>query len=170
MALPTPTAAPVVAGEIPQGVISYIWFPTCADIAAATTAELSAGTDYRAQVAAVQGFAPSGATVDQPNASSRIVPNVPGLVTLGDGTFTFNLSKTGTGDVRTVFSDGVDGTAPTSGYWAICYEGIVTGGTMRVYQATVIKTEASSALDAVQTLDVQFALQAASKFYAVPSA
>ena len=170
MALPTPTSAPAVAGHLPVGTISYVWMSTVANINAPTSAEMSAGTDYRFQIAAIQGFAPQGNTVDQPNAGSRITPNVPGLVTLGDGTLTFNLSKTGTGDVRSVFNDGVDGTAPTTGYLAVCYEGITTGGQMRVFQATVIKTEASSALDAVQTLDVQFALQAATKFIAVPTA
>lgn len=170
MALPSPTAKPIVAGEIPQGRQKYIFVTTVANIAAPTSAELTAGTEWSNQIMSVDGFAPSGATIDQPNAGSRQVPNIPGLVTLGDGTITFNLSKTGTGDARSQFNDGTDGvTTQTAGYWYFLYEGITTGGQMRGYQCTVIKSEASSALDAPKTLAVQFALQNATGFIAVPT-
>lgn len=169
MALPSPTVAALVAGRIPQGTQAYVFFPTCANINSPTSAELTAGTNYANQIASVDGFEPSGAVIDQPNAGSTTVPNVPGLVTLGDGTVTFNLSKTGTGDVRTVFNDNVNGNTPTAGYWAFIYEGIVTGAKMRVFQVTVTKVAPSMQLDAPLTMAVQFALQAASPIIAVPT-
>lgn len=171
MALPSPTVAAVVAGAIPQGRQSYLWVPTIATITAPSSAELTAGTDYKNQINAVDGFAPSGATVDFPNAGSRQIPNIPSTFALGDGTVTFNLSKTGTGDARAVFNDGTDGVStPTTGYWVFIYEGIVTGAKMRVFWSTVTSAVPSSGIDTPLIMPVMFSLQAATGFIAVPTA
>jgi hypothetical protein len=171
MALPSPTVAPAVPGAIPQGRQSYLWVPTIANIASPTSVELTAGTDYKNQINAVDGFAPAGSTVDFPNAGSRQVPNVPGTFSLGEGTVTFNLNKTaGASDSRTVFNDGTDGvSAATSGYWCFIYEGIVTSAKMRVFSCTVASAVPSTALDAPLTMPVVFAIQGATGFIAVPT-
>lgn len=171
MALPSPTVAPVLLGEILQGKISAIWVPTVASITAPTSAEIGAGTDYKNQIAGIDGFVPSGSVVDFPNAGTRQVANVPGLTTLGEGTVTFNLSKViATTDARAVFNDGADGTTPTSGYWYFLPEGIVTGAKMRGFAATVMSTGPSTALEAVKTIAVSFSLQLATGFITVPTA
>lgn len=170
MALPTPTVAAAVSGAIPQGRQAYLWVPTIASISAPTSAELSAGTDFKNQIAGVTGFAPAGSTVDLPNAGSRLIPNVPGTFALGTGGITFNLAKVaGVTDARSTFNDGTDGvSAQTAGYWCFIYEGIVTSAKMRVFAATVTSAVPSTALDAPLTLDVEFALQAATGFITVP--
>jgi hypothetical protein len=58
MALPAPTLAPIVYGEILQGKISAIWVPTVASITAPTVSELSAGTDYKNQISGWTGSRP----------------------------------------------------------------------------------------------------------------
>lgn len=171
MALPSPTIAGAIAGKIPQGSVSYLYVPTIANPSAPTSAELAAGTDYKKQIASVDGFAPTGSTVDQPNAGSRQIPNVPGTFSLGDGTIMFNLNKSGTGDARSVFNDGTDGVSTqSSGYWVFCYEGIVTGGTCRVFTATCTSSVPSTTLDSVFQLTTTWALQGASGIIAVPTA
>lgn len=171
MALPTPTVAPVAAGKIPQGSVSYLFVTTVANPAAPTAAELTAGTDYKNQIASVQGFAPQGSTLDMPNAGSRQIPNVPATFSLGDGTIVFNLNKSGTGDARSVFNDGTDGTSTqTSGYWYICYEGLTTGGTMRGFTATCTSSVPTTDIAAAFQLTTMWALQGATGIIPVPSA
>jgi hypothetical protein len=170
MALPTPTVAPVVAGRIPQGTQSYLFVPTVSAIAAPTLSELTAGTDYKNQIASVTGFAPQGSTVDQPNAGSRQIPNIPATFALGDGTIVFNLSKTGTADARTIFNDGTDGVSTqTSGYWYFVYEGLVTSAKMRGFQCTVTSAVPSTDIAAPLTLTVMFSLQNATGIISMPT-
>lgn len=171
MALPTPTVAPTVPGAIPQGRQSYLWVPTIAVIGVPTSAELTAGTDFKNQIAGdPAGFAPQGSTVDYPNAGSRLIGNIPGTFSLGTGTMMFNLSKTAGGtDARATFNDGTDGVSTqTTGYWCFIYEGIVTNAKMRVFASTVTSAVPSTALDAPLTMTVEFALQAATGFITVP--
>jgi hypothetical protein len=170
MALPTPTIAPVVAGAIPQGRTSYLFVPTVGNLAAPTVAELTAGTDYKNQIASVTGFAPQGSTIDQPNAGSRQIPNIPGPFSLGDGTVVFNLSKTGTADARTVFNDGTDGVSTqTAGYWYFLYEGLVTSGKMRGFQCTVTSAVPSTDIATAFIMTVMFSLQNATGIISVPN-
>lgn len=173
MALPTPTVAPVITnGSIPQGHTSYLYLPAVANlVTGAVLAELTAGTDYKGQIASVDGFAPQGSVVDFPNASNRVIGNIPGTFSLGTGTTVFNLTKTGTGDARGVFVDGTDGvTSPSSGVWAFFYDGLVTGGKYRLFAATVTSANPSTDLAAPLTLSVMWALQAASGFLTMPTA
>lgn len=171
MALPTPTVAPVVLGQILQGVGSAIFVPTVASISAPTSVELTAGTEYKNQIAAIDGFAPAGSTVDVPNMGTRQTPNTPGLVTLGTGTVTFNLSRViATVDARTSMNDGTDGTQPTTGFWYFTPNGIVTGAKTRGFAVTVISAVPSMALDAVQTMAVEYAIQQVSGFITMPIA
>ena len=171
MALPTPTIAAAAVGKVPQGTVAYLWVPTIANINAPTSAELSAGTDYKKQIASVAGFSPTGSTVDQPNAGSRLIPNVPGPFSLGDGTLEFNLNKSGTGDARSVFNDGTDGVSTqSSGNWVFCYEGITTGGTMRVFVATCTSSIPTTDLATPFMLTTTWALQACSGIIPVPTA
>lgn len=171
MALPSPTVAPVIIGTILQGTTRVIWVPTVSSLAAPTSAEIAAGTDYTNQIASVAGFAPSGSTVDQSNIGSRQIPNVPGTFSLGDGTLVFNLSKTaGTADARSVFNDGTDGSSsPTAGNIYMAYEGLVTSGKMRGFACTVTSSVIGEDFTAPKILTVMFGLQNATGFITVPS-
>lgn len=171
MALPTPTVAPVVQGEILQGKVAVLFVPTVASISSPSSAELTAGTDFKNQINGIDGFAPEGSTVDFPNAGSRAIPNVPGTFSLGTGTLMFNLSKnTATTDARTTFNDGTDGVSTqTTGYIYILPEGITTGAKMRGFAVTVTSAVPSTELDAPKTMTVTYALQAATGFITVPT-
>lgn len=172
MALPSPTVAPVLSGEILQGKLSALWVPTVTTITAPTSAELSAGTEYKNQIAGLDGFAPSGSVVDFPNAGSRAIPNIPGTFSLGEGTITFNLSKViATTDARATFNDGTDGvSAQTTGYWYFIPEGIALNAKMRGFACTVSSAVPSTALDAPKTMPVVFSIQQATGFIACPNA
>jgi hypothetical protein len=171
MALPSPTVAPIVYGEILQGKVSAIFVPTVSNILVPTSAEMTAGTDYKNQISGMDGFSPETGTVDFPNAGSRSVPNIPGLVTLGTGTLTFNLSKiTATTDARTTFNDGTDGVSTqTSGVWYFLPEGIVTSSKMRGYACTLSSSVPSMALDAPKTLTTTWAIQQVTGWLTVPT-
>jgi len=173
MALPTPTVAPILLGEILQGVGVFIWVAAApaGGIASPTSAELTAGTDYKNQISGIDGFVPQGSVVDFPNAGSRQVPNVSGITTLGSGTITFNLSRVvATSDARAVFNDGADGTTPTSGYWYFLPNGIQTSAKMRGFAVTVSSTAPSTDLTAPKTMAVEFSIQQATGFITVPAA
>lgn len=157
MALPTPTALSAVSGYIPTGTRRYLFVGTIANVSAPTSAELTAGTDLTAQVADTSGFSGTGNTVDAPNALSRWTPKVQGLISADDSSMTFNMSKTSS-DARTLFNDGSDGSAPTTGYVVICYEGIVSGGKCRVFPVQVSSVAASSGIGDIATLVVNFAI------------
>lgn len=173
MAVPTPTVAPaIVKGRTRRGTGRWIWIPTVASFSTgATLAEFSAGTDYTNQINALDGFAPSPSTAAFGNAGSLIIPTIPSTTDLGSGTITFNLSDDpSVSDARADFNDGLDGTTPTSGFWADAPNGIVTSATYKLYAAAVQSAPLSTDLDNALTLPVVFALSAVSGFLTIPTA
>jgi hypothetical protein len=153
--------------------MSAVWVSTIATYTAPSTAEITAGTDYKNQIASMDGFAPASTTVDQPNLGNRVSPNIPGVITLGEGTVVFNLAKAaGTTDARTTFVDGTDGvTSATAGFWVFSYEGIVASGKCRVFPATVSSATPTSDIANPFMLTVTFALTLPpSGFIALPTA
>jgi hypothetical protein len=172
MAVPTPTIAPVILdGITPQGHQSYIFCPTVADINNPTAAEITAGTDYKRQIASIDGFAPEGSTVDFPNAGQLTTPNIPGPYSMGTGTVTFNLSKSGS-DARSDFNDGTDGVSdPTQGVWYFVPEGVATAGaTMRGFSCTLSSANASTDIGAPLTMPTVWSIQEATTWIPVPTA
>lgn len=169
MALPSPTVSAKSAGYIPRGKRRWIWCTAVASVAAPTTAELSAGTDITPMVSAYAGWTGSSDLVDYGNASTRWTGKIPGPISADDSSVTLNLDKGGA-DARSMFLDGVDGSAPTSGFMAICYEGITSTGKMRVFPATVSSVKPSEDLDAPATIEVDFGItDQPSLFIAIPT-
>ncbi|HWD83343.1 MAG TPA: hypothetical protein VG497_30795 [Kribbella sp.] len=171
MALPTPTVLGPVAGYIPTGTRRYLWVDTIADIAAATSAELTAGTDLTPLISATTGFSGTGNTVDFPNAASRWTPKIAGLISADDSSFTLNMALAGSGDGLDLFSDGSDGTDPTTGFFVICYEGISATSRMRVFPCQVTSVQESADITVGATADVMVAIiEPPSALYTVPAA
>jgi hypothetical protein len=159
-----------VSGYIQVAVRKWVFFTTAANYLTPTSAELSAGKELSGAIASQAGWSGQGATVDLPNAQSRWTPKVPGMISAADSSLTFNMDKTSS-DLRTVFDDGSSGSVPTSGYMAIAYEGLVTGGKMKVFPVTVTSVATSDDVTAAAQLTVMYAItQPPSGFIAVPTA
>src|SRR5579884_158619 len=99
---------------IPQGTRHYYWVPTITSYTSPTRAELDAGTDLTPEIAEVQGFAATSASVDTPDLGSRFTSKIPGLITADNSNITFYLSST-SNDVRTLL------TRDTSGYVVVLW-------------------------------------------------
>lgn len=171
MTLPAPTSIGPVSGYIPTGTRRYVFVPTVAAIATPTSAELTAGTDLTPVIAAIDGFAGSSNTVDFPNAASRWTPKIPGMIDAADSSFTINMSKTGADDAVDMFDDGSSGSAATSGYFAIFYEGITATGRLKLFPIQVTSCAASQDLGAASTVQVNVAItEPPSDWLTVPTA
>lgn len=170
MALPTPTVLGLADGYIPTGRTRYLFIPTVTDLAAPTTAEVSAGTDMTKLVSAIAGFNGTGATVDFPNAFSRVVPKIPGLITLNDSTVTLNKDLAG-GDASDLFADGSDGSAPTSGVFGIADVGLGNAADpFQLFRVTCTSVTPSRDLAAARTDEVMFSISEIGPVITVPNA
>lgn len=171
MTLPTPTVIAAAGGYIPTGKRRVSFVPTVAVVTAPTLSELSAGSDITNAVASYTGFSGTSNTVDNPNMGSRWTPKVPGMIDAADSTITLSMDAAGTNAALALFSDGSDGTTPTSGFIVIYYTGIVTAGKCRVFPVTVTSVAESSDGAAAATADVSFAItDPPSQRIAIPTA
>jgi hypothetical protein len=115
-------ATPITATSryIPPGTTRYYFVSTIANKNAPTRAELNAGSDLTAEIAAVSGFATSSDQQDTPDLGSRFVGKIPGRITADDSSITLYLSST-SNDVRTLLP------RDTAGYVCIFPEGDTAG-------------------------------------------
>lgn len=170
MALPTPTVLDPAAGYIRTGTTRWLKVDTIANINAATSAELTAGTDITKLVSAQTGFSGTGNVVDFPNAGSRWTPKVAGLISADDSSLTLNTDKLGA-DADSLFSDGSDGTSPTVTNIVICYEGITATSRMRVFPVQCTSKQPSADIANPAMVDTMFAIvEPPSAVYTVPVA
>jgi hypothetical protein len=125
-------------------------------------AELDAGLDISEEVAAITGWAISGATVPTPDLGKRFTPQVSGRLTAADSGLTCWADKTGV-DIRAevaiddekfvVFLDGGD----------------VTGSPMDVYQTTCLSVGKLREIEGAGRIDVQFSIRDYAENLAVPA-
>lgn len=104
-----------------KGITKVRFVPTIVAIAAATTAEITAGTDLTAQTAELNGFEFSNSPIDVPDMSSAFVSKVAGEDTVADSSIVFYEDLT-TNPIRTALAKG------TNGYIVIYYGGQVGAG------------------------------------------
>lgn len=147
-----PTPLTKTVRHIPQGTSRYYWLPLIADAAlAATRVEINAGEDLTAEVAAITGFSTTGAQVDTPDAASRFVSRVPGLITPDDSSISFYASKDGD-DAATFF------TRDQEGYLLFADGGDVATQPAEVFPVTVTSVSRGRDLTAARLVMVSFAI------------
>jgi len=146
-----PTALPTTTRYIPQGTSRYYWVPAIASISAPTRLEIDAGTDLTCEVAALAGFMTTAGDVDAPDACSRFVGKVPGLITADDSSINFYSDEEGD-DVHSFF------TRDQIGFVLILPGGDVAARKMDVWPARVKSVSRVQTLDAAQQIVVQFSI------------
>jgi hypothetical protein len=97
---------------------------------APTRAELNAGVDLSAEIAAASGWALVANMVDMPDLGSRFTSQVGGRLTSGPNDLTMYLSANGV-DARSLLPRG------TTGFIVTLLEGDNTGGKMNVFPVVV---------------------------------
>jgi hypothetical protein len=73
-----------------RGIEKWHFLPACADLAAPTSAEITAGTPLTPRIATTNGFTASSGSIDAPDADNRFVGNIPGTLTPVASSITFN--------------------------------------------------------------------------------
>lgn len=94
---------------IQAGVSKVYFLPTLAAYpAAATTGEITGGTDITGEIADITGFSSKAEFVETPDLSNKFVPKISGRIKADDSSLTFYADKAGT-DVRSVLTQGTTG-------------------------------------------------------------
>lgn len=136
---------------VPPGTRKVYWVTTIATYTAPTRAELNAGIDLSAEVAAINGFTVQSGTVPTPDLSSRFVSEIPGQITAPSSQLSFYASNTSS-DVRTVLP------RDTAGFVVILWEGDITGQRMDVFPAKVTVSAPNGNMQNPEQIDVSFSI------------
>lgn len=151
MTLPAPTAIGTTKRYIAPGVRKYVWVPTIANKNSPTSAEISAGKDLTAEVAAADGWTTTSNNVDAPDFGTRFTSKVAGMITADDSSFTLYQSRD-SDDVRTLL------TRDLTGFVIIFPEGISADGTMDVFPVTVSSPSKQQSQSDPAQIQIQFTI------------
>jgi len=146
-----PTPLTPTVRYIPPGTRKVYWVTTIATYTSPTRAELNAGIDLSAEVAAVTGFTVTSATTPTPDLSSRFTSEIPAAITAASCSLSIYATSTSS-DVRTVLPRG------TIGYVVMLWEGDVTGQRMDIFPATVTTSAVNGNMTAAELVDVSFSI------------
>lgn len=161
-------SATTLAGTIrylPPGIRQVYKVPTIAVLGAPTRLELDAGTDITKEIVdgSMSGWKTSGSTAEVPDLGSKTTRKVQGRTSLDDSAFALYLSKTGTGDARTLFNDS-DLTNIV-----IFPEGDHVGMTLNVFSVQVLTSSVDPDTTKPGQLPVEFAIMDLAKNVTVPA-
>ena len=146
-----PTPLTPTVRYIPPGTRKVYWVTTIATYTAPTRAELNAGIDLSAEVAAVTGFTVTSATTPTPDLSSRFTSEIPAAITAASCSLSIYATSTSS-DIRLTLPRG------TIGYVVMLWEGDVTGQRMDVFPATVTTSAVNGNMTAAELVDVSFSI------------
>lgn len=135
------------------GITEVYWVKSIADYNAPTRTELDAGTDLSCEVASLSGWEVTSETADAPDLCSRFVSQVPAQITASDSSITLYADST-SNDARSLMDRNEDG------HIVIFWEGDVATQLMDVFPSTVRSVGKSSDIQAVATLEFQYAITA----------
>ena len=116
---------------LPVGVRKYNWLTAVASKNAPTRAEINAGTDLSAEIAAVNGFEITAPVIDVTAMGDVFAVQVPGLPVASDPCEIVFYASSNSADVRTVLPAG------TAGFLLFLPEGDVSGQKCEVWPVTV---------------------------------
>ncbi len=134
----------------PPGTRKIYWLPACANYLAPTRAELNAGTDLSAEVAAMAGWSVTSAMVDTPDMGSRFTSQVPGRLTSSDNSVTVYTSNN-SADARTLLL------RDTNGFIVLLWEGDVAGQKMDVFPVRITAQGMDTTVDDPGQVTISFA-------------
>lgn len=94
-----------------RGIEKWKFCPAIANLAAPTSAELTAGTSLTPRMATSSGFTATRSAIDAPDADTAFVTNVPGSVAPAASQIVFNDDDAivGTDPIKTLLADNVTG-------------------------------------------------------------
>lgn len=124
----------------PPGTRRVYWVPTISNYLAPSRAELNAGTDLSAELAAMSGWSVTSATVDTPDMGSRFTSQVPGRLTSASNDITLYNSQN-SADARTLL------TRDLNGFIVNLWEGDVAGQKMDVFPVRIMAQAVDSTVD-----------------------
>lgn len=112
-----------------RGTEKWFFLPAVANLAAPTSAEITAGTNITPRMATSSGFTASTTNIDAPDADTRFVGNIPGSLTPAASSITFNDDDAvSTPDpIKTLLADQV------TGFIVIARRGTGTGKPAQVW-------------------------------------
>ena len=150
-----------------KGVTRIYFVPTIASTSLIPTdAEITAGTDYTAQINAIDGFSLENTPIETPDMASTFVSKIGGDDSAADSSLTF-YEDSALDDIETDLAKG------TSGYIVIFSKGKTPGAKgMDVYPVTVVSNSKAYTTDnEAAKITVQFTVTARPVFnQAVPTA
>lgn len=149
-----------------KGVTRIYFVPTIASTSLIPTdAEITAGTDYTAQINAIDGFSLENTPIETPDMASTFVSKIGGDDSAADSSLTF-YEDSALDDIETDLAKG------TSGYIVIFSKGKTPGAKgMDVYPVTVVSNSKAYTTDnEAAKITVQFTVTARPVFnQAVPT-
>lgn len=131
-------------------------------VLAPTRAEITAGTDVSADVAAWAGWLVESANIATPDLGKRFTSSIPGRITVADSSITFYADKAGV-DIRTVLQRDQDT------YIGIFDGGDVAANKMDVFKVTVSSVGKMRDLEDAPRLTVSFTIRNYAENVAVPA-
>jgi hypothetical protein len=134
----------------PPGLRKVYWVPTIGNYLAPTRAELNAGIDLSAEVAAMSGWSVTSASVDVPDMGSRFTSQVPGRLTSATNDITCYTSQN-SNDARTLLL------RDTNGFVVLLWEGDVVGNKMDIFPVRVMSQAMDTTVDNAGTCVFSFA-------------
>lgn len=150
--MPAPALIPA-RRYFPPGTRQVYFVAAIANYLLPTRAELNAGTDLSAQVAAggVAGWSLAGATVDVPDMGSRFTSQVPARLTSPTNTIDIYLDS-GSVDVRTLLP------RDTTGFIVWMWEGDIVGNLMDIFPVRVITQAVDTNTEDPGKVSIEFAI------------
>lgn len=147
----TPTVLPAPDKFEPSGVSKFVYLPACADIAAPTEAEITAGTDLSPAVSEWDGWTVEGDTIDAPDLATTFTSQVPGRTKSDNSSITFFMDRAGD-DVRALLP------RDTVGFIVKADTGLISGQPCDVFPVRVISLGKTTKIGDASTMPVMFAI------------
>jgi hypothetical protein len=120
----------------------------------ATIANIAAGTDVSADVAAINGFTTATADLPVPSLGASFTGSIPGRKTADGSSIDFYASATGA-DIRAVLTEG------QNTFIVILANGLTSGGAMDVYPVRVASLGTVRDLEGVPVIRANFTITSA---------
>src|SRR6266568_1393641 len=147
--MPAPPLAPSNR-YFPPGTRKFYWVVAISNYLAPTRAELNAGTDLSAEIAAMTGWSLTTNMSDAPDMGSKFTNQVGGRLTSAQNDITCYLSQNSI-DARSLLPRGA------TGFGVVFWEGDITGQKMSVFPAVVTSQAPDTATENVGTAVFTFA-------------
>jgi hypothetical protein len=161
-----PTFPPLLSAGNPyvaQGIRRIYWVVTIANPAAATRAELTAGTDLSQSVTALTGWGQNQNFAPRSVIGSNVIGKIAATIELADSSMSFEAGQNSV-DARALFVTG------NIGYMCILNEGDVAAQKMNVFRSYVGAVTPQQVMgDTEAQIDIAFGVLSVSLYVPIPA-